>query len=67
VIDAWFGWLSELGRKRIHLDLTTASLEDQHESVSRLVELGARHIDIGQSLDEPHVVPADPKAMSSVS
>jgi predicted enzyme related to lactoylglutathione lyase len=49
------------GRNRIHLDLTTTSVDDQHESVSRLVELGARHIDIGQGPDEPHVVLADPE------
>ena len=49
------------GRNRIHLDLTTTSLEDQHESVSRLVELGARHIDVGQSANDPHVVLADPE------
>jgi hypothetical protein len=49
------------GKNRIHLDLTTTSLDDQHESVSRLVELGARHIDIGQRADEPHVVLADPE------
>jgi predicted enzyme related to lactoylglutathione lyase/catechol 2,3-dioxygenase-like lactoylglutathione lyase family enzyme len=48
-------------RNRIHLDLTTTSVEDRDESVSRLVELGARHIDIGQGRDEPHVVLADPE------
>jgi predicted enzyme related to lactoylglutathione lyase len=52
---------TKTGRNRIHLDLTTTSLDDQHESVSKLVELGARHIDIGQSPDEPHVVLADPE------
>ena len=52
---------SKTGRNRIHLDLTTASIDDQHESVSRLVELGAWHIDIGQGPDEPHVVLADPE------
>ena len=53
---------TKTGRNRIHLDLTTTSLDDQHESVSRLVESGARHIDIGQSPDEPHVVLADPES-----
>ena len=52
---------TKTGRNRIHLDLTTASLDEQRESVSRLVALGARHIDIGQSGDEPHVVLADPE------
>lgn len=48
-------------QNRIHLDLTTASIEDQQESVRSLVELGARHIDIGQRPDEGHVVLADPE------
>ncbi len=52
---------SKAARNRIHLDLTSTSVDDQHESVSRLVGLGARHIDIGQSPDEPHVVLADPE------
>jgi hypothetical protein len=49
------------GQNRIHLDLTTASLDDQTETVGTLIELGARHIDIGQGPDEPHVVLADPE------
>ena len=48
------------GRNRNHLDLTT-SIDDQSQTVRRLVELGARHIDIGQGQDEPHVVLADPE------
>jgi hypothetical protein len=51
----------KIGQNRIHLDLTTTSQVDQDETVARLVELGARHIDIGQSPDEPHVVLADPE------
>jgi predicted enzyme related to lactoylglutathione lyase len=49
------------GRNRIHFDLTTASLDDQRDSVSRLVARGARHIDVGQGPDDPHVVLADPE------
>ena len=49
------------GKNRIHLDLTTTSIEDQQETVARLVELGARHIDIGQGPDDRHVVLADPE------
>jgi glyoxalase superfamily protein len=49
------------GQNRLHLDLTTTSVEDQHESVAALVELGARHIDIGQRPEEGHVVLADPE------
>jgi predicted enzyme related to lactoylglutathione lyase len=48
-------------KNRIHLDLTTTSVGDRSETVRRLVELGARHIDIGQGPDEPHVVLADPE------
>ena len=49
------------GKNRIHLDLTTTSIDDQKETVERLVELGARHIDIGQGPDDDHVVLADPE------
>ena len=46
---------------RIHLDLTTASTHDQTETAGRLIKLGARHVDIGQRPEEPHVVLADPE------
>jgi predicted enzyme related to lactoylglutathione lyase len=49
------------GKNSIHLDLTTRSIVDQTESVARLVELGARHIDVGQSAEDSHVVLADPE------
>ena len=49
----------KVGRNRIHFDLTTSSLDDQRDSVARLLELGARHIDVGQDPDDPHVVLAD--------
>ncbi|HLL50186.1 MAG TPA: VOC family protein [Thermomicrobiales bacterium] len=49
----------KVGRNRFHLDLTTTSIDDQKEMVGRLVELGARHIDIGQDPDDAHVVLAD--------
>jgi hypothetical protein len=51
----------KVGPNRLHLDLTTTSLDDQRDSVATLVELGARHIDIGQRPDEEHVVLADPE------
>src|SRR4051812_19782534 len=44
------------GRNRLHLDLTTTSIDDQEETVARLVERGARHIDVGQGPDDRHVV-----------
>lgn len=48
-------------KNRIHLDLTSASLDDQRDSVARFVEHGARHIEVGQRPDDPHVVLADPE------
>jgi predicted enzyme related to lactoylglutathione lyase len=45
----------------IHLDLTTSSTDDQTDTVERLLQLGAHHIDIGQRPDERHVVLADPE------
>ncbi len=49
------------GQNRQHFDLTTESVEDKADTIARLIELGARHIDIGQSPDETHVVLADPE------
>jgi hypothetical protein len=43
-----------------HFDLTSQSLEHQRNTVARALELGARHIDIGQDPDDDHVVLADP-------
>ncbi|HUN31651.1 MAG TPA: VOC family protein, partial [Trebonia sp.] len=44
-----------------HFHLTSTSLEDQQQTVARSLELGARHIDIGQRPEEGHVVLADPE------
>ena len=49
------------GKNRVHLDLTTTSTDDQRETVAQLLELGGRHVDIGQRPDEGHVVLADPE------
>ncbi|WP_406069336.1 VOC family protein [Micromonospora sp. NBC_01638] len=48
-------------QNRMHFDLTSSSLEDQRQTVARALELGARHIDIGQGPDDDHVVLADPE------
>jgi predicted enzyme related to lactoylglutathione lyase len=62
-----FGFLFEpvstpkAGQNRVHLDLTTTSIDDQNETVARLVGLGARHVDIGQGPNDRHVVLADPE------
>ncbi|UYQ61941.1 VOC family protein [Streptomyces peucetius] len=49
------------GQNRMHFDLTSTSLEDQQQTVDRALDLGARHIDIGQRPEEGHVVLADPE------
>jgi predicted enzyme related to lactoylglutathione lyase len=49
------------GKNRIHIDLSSASLDDQFATVDRLVDLGATHVDIGQGPDAEHVVLADPE------
>ena len=51
----------KVGKNRIHLDLTTTSLDDQTQTVERLLALGGRHLDIGQGPDDAHVVLADPE------
>lgn len=53
--------LPRLGPNRIHLDLTTASQEDLDATVALGLELGGRHIDIGQTAADRHVVLADPE------
>ncbi|MFG3578005.1 VOC family protein [Micromonospora chersina] len=50
----------KVGQNRAHFDLTSTSPEDQRQTVARALELGARHIDVGQGPDADHVVLADP-------
>jgi catechol 2,3-dioxygenase-like lactoylglutathione lyase family enzyme len=45
---------------RLHLHLTSSSLDDQHATVDAALRLGGRHIDIGQRPEEGHIVLADP-------
>ena len=52
---------NKTGKNRMHLDVTTTSIADQRETVRRMLEHGARHVDIGQRPEEPHVVLADPE------
>jgi predicted enzyme related to lactoylglutathione lyase len=49
------------GKNRIHLDLTSSSVDDQEQTVQRLLDLGGRPVDVGQRGDEGHVVLADPE------
>jgi predicted enzyme related to lactoylglutathione lyase len=48
-------------QNRMHFDLTSTSLEVQQKTVNRALELGGRHIDVGQRPEEGHVVLADPE------
>jgi Glyoxalase-like domain len=47
-------------KNRLHLDVNPADRE-QDEEVRRLLDLGARHADVGQTGDESWVVLADPE------
>jgi catechol 2,3-dioxygenase-like lactoylglutathione lyase family enzyme len=51
----------KVGQNDWHFHLTSASLEDQQQTVARSLGLGARHIDVGQRPEEGHVVLADPE------
>ena len=46
------------GKNRAHPDLTTDNPEAEAE---RLIELGARRADVGQTGEEPYIVMADPE------
>jgi catechol 2,3-dioxygenase-like lactoylglutathione lyase family enzyme len=50
----------QVGPRRLHLHLTSGSLEHQQRTVETALRLGGRHIDIGQGPDDRHVVLADP-------
>ncbi|GAA3772965.1 hypothetical protein GCM10022225_70550 [Plantactinospora mayteni] len=45
-------------KNRLHIDLRPA---DQEAEVERLVDMGARHVDVGQSPDDTWTVLADPE------
>jgi predicted enzyme related to lactoylglutathione lyase len=47
-------------KNRLHLDLTT-SADDRNAEIDRLIGLGARRVDIGQTGDESWTVLADPE------
>ena len=49
------------GPNRMHPHLTSTSLADQQHTVTTALELGARHLDVGQRPEEGHVVLADPE------
>jgi predicted enzyme related to lactoylglutathione lyase len=47
-------------KNRVHVDLTT-SAADRDQEIDRLLALGARRVDIGQTGDESWTVLADPE------
>jgi catechol 2,3-dioxygenase-like lactoylglutathione lyase family enzyme len=51
----------KVGQNQMHFDLTSKSLDDQQQTVATALRLGARHIDIGQTSKDRHVVLADPE------
>ena len=51
----------KVGQNRMHFDLTSDSPEHQQQTVAKALDLGARHIDVGQRPEEGHVVLADPE------
>ena len=42
----------QVGPRRLHLHLTSSSLEDQQRTVETALRLGGRHIDVGQEPDD---------------
>jgi catechol 2,3-dioxygenase-like lactoylglutathione lyase family enzyme len=50
----------QVGPRRLHLHLTSGSVEHQQRTVEMALCLGGRHIDVGQGPDDKHVVLADP-------
>ena len=47
-------------KNRLHLDLTTEPA-DRDAEIQRLLDLGARHVDVGQTGEESWTVLADPE------
>lgn len=47
-------------KNRLHLDLTSAA-EDREAEIERIVALGARRVDVGQSGNQSWTVLADPE------
>jgi catechol 2,3-dioxygenase-like lactoylglutathione lyase family enzyme len=50
----------EVAPPRLHLHLTSNSLDDQQRIVETVLRLGGRHLDVGQAPDSSFVVLADP-------
>jgi catechol 2,3-dioxygenase-like lactoylglutathione lyase family enzyme len=50
----------QVGPRRLHLHLTSTSLENQSETVEHMLRLGGERIDVGQDPEDTFVVLADP-------
>ena len=50
----------QVGRPRLHLHVTSSSLEHQQRTIETALRLGARQLDVGQGPDVAFVVLADP-------
>jgi hypothetical protein len=48
------------GPNRLHLHLTSTTLDEQRHTVETALALGGCHVDVGQHPEEDHVVLADP-------
>ena len=55
------GATRKVGLGRVHLHLTSTSLDDQQQTVATALERGASPLDVGQRPEEEHVVLADPE------
>jgi catechol 2,3-dioxygenase-like lactoylglutathione lyase family enzyme len=51
---------AQVGPRRLHLHLTSDSVERQQRTVETALRLGGRHIDVGQDPGDDYVVLADP-------
>ena len=50
----------QVGPRRLHLHVTSTSLEDQQQTVESALRLGGHHLDVGQDPDDGFIVLADP-------
>jgi hypothetical protein len=48
------------GPNRVHLHVTTQDPDDEAATIQRALDLGGRHLDVGQLPEEDHTVLADP-------
>jgi hypothetical protein len=49
------------GPNQLHLHVTSSSPDDQQQTIEQVLDLGGRHLDVGQLPEEEHVVLADPE------